>query len=327
MKESIGVQESIGRYARNTWVQIGALALLILLYVATKISLFGILFAVALVGTVAMEVFSGAKSRGWKEEAKDTAVSLGAIIVLWLALGFVLNSPVPINAVVSCSMLPNVERGDLILVQGAEPIGYELELSGSELESLQADEVMVTAGDMGTFIVNGSLYSYCSQHRDPVCNTFATAPEIFSESRGPFTFNYGECERVKGEVILVTPCVESVDFEGQEYFANLSHDTIVYGPQEGNIYFYTGDIIHRVFFKVNSGGETYYLTKGDNNPIFDVQVYDYSLSMGNDAPSSPDYKGEILFRIPMLGYPKLFISGFFSETVNCDSTLNYTVVS
>jgi signal peptidase I len=321
------VRALLEKYAKNAWVQVGALALLIILYAVTKVSIFGILFAILLVGTVALEVFSGAKSRGWKAEAKDTAISLAAIAVLWLALGFILNSPVPINAVVSCSMLPNVERGDLILVQGTEPSGYEITLSESELAALQSDEVLVGVQGMGTFSVNGSIYSYCAQHRDSICDIFSSEPELFSESRGPFTFSYASCERHKGGIILVTPCVDSVSFGGKSYYANLSHDTIVYGPGEGNIYYYTGDIIHRVFFKVTSGGETYYLTKGDNNPIFDVQVYDYSLGLGNDAPSSQDYKGKILFRAPVLGYPKLFISGFFSETTNCDSTLNYTYVS
>ncbi|MBN2121741.1 hypothetical protein JW721_01625 [Candidatus Micrarchaeota archaeon] len=321
------MRELLEGYARDTRVQLGALILLVLLYAITKISLFGILFALVLVGTVAMEVLSGAKSRGWKEELKDTLISLGAVVVLWLSLGFILNSPVPINAVVSCSMLPNVERGDLILVHGDAPAGYGVSLTKSELEALQKDETLVRAEGIGEFYVNGSLYSYCAQHRDAICNAFTSAPSHFSEQKGPFTFNYAKCERNKGEIVLVTPCVESVYFKGQEYFANLSHDTIVYGPREGNLYYYTGDIIHRVFFLIESGGETYYLTKGDNNPIFDIQVYDYSINMGNDAPSSSDYKGKILFRLPFIGYPKLFISGFFSETVNCDSTLDYPTVS
>jgi signal peptidase I len=321
------MRETIEGYARDTKVQLGALALLIVLYAITKVSLFGILFAIALVGMVALEVLSGAKSRGWKEELKDTLVSLGGVVVLWLALGFILNSPVPINAVVSCSMLPNVERGDLILVQGDSPQGYVVEITEAELEALQEDETKVSAQGIGTFYINGSLYSYCAQHRDAICTQFTSTPSIFSEEKGPFTFNYGKCERRRGDILLITPCVRSVEFGGREYFANLSHDTIVYGPSEGNLYYYTGDIIHRVFFVVESSGETYYLTKGDNNPVFDIQVYDYSILMGNDAPSSSGYKGKILFRIPFLGYPKLFISGFFSETVNCDSTLEYPLVS
>ena len=114
------------RYTKNSYAQIGILALFLILYILTKNSIFGILFAVALVATVALEVWMGTKSHGWKHELKDTAICLGGIVLLWFALTIVLNSPVPINAVVSCSMLPNVERGDLILVQGAEPLGYEV---------------------------------------------------------------------------------------------------------------------------------------------------------------------------------------------------------
>jgi hypothetical protein len=317
----------LARYLKNTTLQLGLLAFLLILYVLTKISLFGILFALALVATVALEIWAGSRSRGWKGELKDTVLSLVAIIVLWIALGFILNSPVPINAVVSCSMLPNVERGDLILVQGAEPLGYEVEISEEELRALQSTEATVSAGALGSFEIQGSLYSYCTQHRDDVCTLFASDPEMFTETRGPFTFNYGSCIRKSGNLGLVTPCVESVDFRGQEYLANFSHDTIVYGPRPGELYSYAGDIIHRLYFKVRSGDETYYLTKGDNNPVFDIQVYDYSINAGNSAPSSPQLKGLILFRIPFLGYPKLFISGFFAETANCDSTLSYPSVS
>lgn len=314
-------------YTKNTALQVGLLAAILILYVLTKISLFGLLFAVALIGTVALEVWGGAKSRGWKEEAKDTLVSLGGILILWVALTFILNSPVPINAVVSCSMLPNVERGDLILVQGAEPLGYEVDVSEEGLAALSSPGAVVYAGSAGSFTLNGSLWSYCAQKADTICSQFTSSPEMFREVRGPFTFNYGTCERRKGALILETPCVTSVDFSGKNYLANLSHDTIVYSPASGDLYSYTGDIIHRVYFRVNSGGETYYLTKGDNNPVFDIQVYDYALGMGNRPPSSEQFRGKILLRIPFLGYPKLFISGFFSETVNCDSTLGYPALS
>ncbi|MFP3950200.1 MAG: hypothetical protein ACLFUZ_03880 [Candidatus Micrarchaeia archaeon] len=320
-------RELLEKYAKNQYVQIGFLAALLALYIITKLSFFGILFAIALIGIVAYEIWSGGKSRGWKEELKDTLVSLAWILVFWLALGFVLNSPVPINAVVSCSMLPNVERGDLIIVQGEEPIGYEAEISPDELSALQSTSVSVHAGSAGQFELNGSLYSYCTQHKDSICSLFAANPELFTEKRGPFTFNYGECMRVSEQAALSTPCVKSVEFRGKTYYTNLSHDTVVYGPPSGDLYSYTGDIIHRLFFRVECEGETYYLTKGDNNPVFDIQAYEYSHMLGNRAPASANYKGRIFFRIPFLGYPKLFISGFFSETVNCDSTLEYHTVS
>lgn len=314
-------------YSKNAYCQLGLLAFLLLLYILTKISIFGILFAVALLATVALEIWLGSKKHGWKGELKDTAISLAAIVVLWFALTIILNTSVPINAVVSCSMLPNVERGDLILVQGADPLGYEIELTEQELEAIQSPATTVVAEGLGSFELQGSLYSYCLQNKEDVCTLFASSPGIFSEQKGPFTFKYGECTRKSPEVTLSTPCIRSVDFKGKTYYTNLSHDTIVYGPSPGDLYSYTGDIIHRIYFKISSGGETYYLTKGDNNPMFDIQAYDYSAMLGNRAPSSQNYKGKILFQVPFLGYPKLFISGFYAETANCGSTLDYPTVS
>lgn len=320
-------RKTLEQYTKNSYLQIGLLALFLLFYIITKNSIFGILFAVTLIATVVLEVWMGSKTQGWKAELKDTAITLAGIVVLWFILTLVLNSSVPINAVVSCSMLPNVERGDLILVQGADPQGYVVNLSPEELAALQSTETTISAGTLGEFKLNGSIYSYCSQHKDQVCSLFVANPEIFTETRGPFTFNYGTCTRIDGNIELLTPCVESVSFKGETYYTNLSHDVIVYGPPKGDLYSYTGDIIHRLFFKVNSEGNTYYLTKGDNNPVFDIQVYDYSVQLGNKAPSQGDYKGLILVQIPYLGYPKLFISGFVSETVNCGTTLEYPTVN
>jgi hypothetical protein len=320
-------QKLLELYSKNAYCQLGLLAAFLLLYVITKISVFGVLFAVALLATVALEIWQGSKKHGWKGELRDTAISLAAIVALWFALTIILNTSVPINAVVSCSMLPNVERGDLILVQGADPLGYEVELTGQELASIQSPDTKVVAEGLGSFTLKGSIYSYCLQHKDEVCALFASSPGIFSEQKGPFTFNYGKCTRDSPEVMLSTPCIHSVDFRGTTYYTNLSHDTIVYAPPPGDLYSYTGDIIHRIYFKINSGGETYYITKGDNNPMLDIQAYDYSAMLGNTAPSSQDYKGKILLQIPFLGYPKLFISGFYAETANCDSTLDYPTVN
>lgn len=41
-------------------------------------------------------------------------------IVVYQALGFALSTPDPIVVVVSCSMLPNLDRGDLLVLQGVD---------------------------------------------------------------------------------------------------------------------------------------------------------------------------------------------------------------
>ena len=73
------------QYSENAYAQIGLLVALLLFYVLTKNSFFGILFAIALIGTVAVEIWIGSNKRGWKEELKDTVISLVAIVILWFA--------------------------------------------------------------------------------------------------------------------------------------------------------------------------------------------------------------------------------------------------
>ena len=83
---------------------------------------------------------------------------------------------------------------------------------------------------------------------------------------------------------------------------------VVYQPQAGEYYARVGDIIHRAFIRLRSDGREYVLTKGDNNPIFDVQVYDEKSGEGNRPVEVERTKGRILFTVPYIGYLKLFIS-------------------
>ena len=310
--------------ATNFYLQIAILAVLIILYLLTKSPVFGLLTLIGIVGVVALEVKEGVKKHGWKGEFRDIAISLVAIVLLWLLLMFVLGTSVPLDAVVSCSMLPNIERGDLVVVQGSEPIAHELSLSEEEFEQLKG-EATVVYPDGEEVSIPGSMYTYCAQKQDPYCQLFFEEPSSFIEKRGPFTFNYDSCRMVArgGGWHMEAPCITSVSFRGEEYPINFSHDTIVYRPAEGQLYSLVGDIIHRVYFKLEVDGETYYLTKGDNNPVLDIQEYSLSLGMGNDPPSSEQYKGKVIARIPYVGYLKLFLHGFFEEMSSCKTTLEF----
>lgn len=311
------------RLATDSVLQFGVIALTLLLYILTKSGIFGVLVMLEIVGIVALEVRHGVRKHGWKHEAREIAVSLGAILLLWACAMFIMRTPVPLNAVVSCSMLPAIERGDLVLVQGEEPAGYEILLTPEEFAQLNSSPV-VHLPDGRNITLKGSIYTYCAQYQsDPACRQFVSSPESFHETRGPFTFHYGACTREsrQGEYGITTPCLTSVDVKGARYYPNFAHDTIVYGPAPGDLYSLAGDIIHRLYFKVRVGDSTYYLTKGDNNPVMDIQEYSYSRGMGNSPPGNSQYKGKVIGKIPYIGYLKLFISGFFSETVNCDSTL------
>lgn len=311
------------RLATDAFLQFGIIAITLILYILTKSSIFGVLVMLEIVGIVALEIGHGVRKHGWKKELKEIAVSLGAILLIWLAAMLVMKTPVPLNAVVSCSMLPNIERGDLVVVHGSEPAGYEIELTPEEFSLLNSSPVVHAPGGANVSL-RGSLYTYCSQYPgDPLCRAFLSNPASFYETRGPFTFHYDACLRKsrEREYSISTPCLSYVEVKGTAYPVNLAHDTIVYSPAQGDLYSLAGDIIHRLYFKIKAGDSTYYLTKGDNNPIMDIQEYSYAREMGNSPPGDSQYKGKVIGRIPYIGYLKLFISGFFSETINCDSTL------
>ncbi|MBU1198061.1 hypothetical protein KJ765_06165 [Candidatus Micrarchaeota archaeon] len=52
-----------------------------------------------------------------------------AALFVWLFIGFILNTSTPIDVVTSCSMVPTLDRGDLIIIQGAEVYAPDVTLS------------------------------------------------------------------------------------------------------------------------------------------------------------------------------------------------------
>ncbi|MBU0532586.1 hypothetical protein KKB44_03770 [Candidatus Micrarchaeota archaeon] len=289
--------------------------------------LIAILIVIEILVFVAIEVKEGTKKHGWKHEIVDTLLALLIAVVIWYGVSFILNTNSPISGVVSCSMLPNLQRGDFILVQGALANAYEIEMTEQELDSLTSDAIIHYEGS--NFTIKGSIFSYCIYNQKAeLCQFFVDSPEKIIEEKGAFTYKYERCSLSYSDGGNATlPCLSSVTFKNHEYLTNFSHDTIVYASPKDHLYSLIGDIVHRAMFKINVGDETYYLTRGDNNPILDLQVYDYGRDLTN-APVSEEYvRGKVIARIPILGYFKLFISGYLQEDSQCRTQLDFTHIS
>jgi len=286
--------------------------------------LLGLLVAVEIFWFVTLEVKEGAQKHGWKHEVVDTLVALAVAVMIWFGAQFILSTSTPISAVVSCSMLPNLQRGDFVIVQGAPAGAYEIEMSKAELDSIYSSSSSASYGE-NNVTLEGSLFSYCvTDSKSAMCRAFVMSPESFIEKKGPFTYRYERCDlRYSNGSQAYMPCLRSVAFRGTEYLTNLSHDVIVYQPVSGDPYSSIGDIVHRAFFKIDADGKTYYLTRGDNNPILDLQVFDYRRGVGNHPVPQESVRGKVISRIPFLGYFKLFISGFFSEDAQCRTQLSF----
>ncbi len=288
--------------------------------------LFGIAIAIEIFAFVAFEVKSGVKHHGWKNEILDTVIALAFAIVLWYGAGFLLNTETPVSGVVSCSMLPNLQRGDFVFVQGAEVNAYDIEMTSSQVESLSGPAKITYGNESKT--IPGSIFPYCvSNLGSSMCNQFVQNPSSFVEKKGAFTYRYERCPLTyKDGSQAYQPCLKSVEFEGTEYLTNYSNDIIIFQPPSHDFYSIIGDIVHRTFFRINVDGEYYYVTRGDNNPFLDIQAYDYRYGMVNRPVPEEYLRGKVIGRLPLLGYFKLFISGFFSADSQCDTQLEYVHV-
>jgi len=230
--------------------------------------LIGIVIVIEIVYFVSSEIKEGVNRHGWKHEIVDTFVALLIAVGIWYGLSFVLNTSSPISAVVSCSMLPNLQRGDFVIVQGAPIEAYEISMNSEEFLSLNDRSTINFNGKSAS--IEGSLIPYCSGFDSEFCKILRTNPEEVIETKGPFSYKYATCPtKIDDGVDIAQACLESVTFKGTEYLTNFSHDTVVYAPLADDLYLYAvgGDIVHRTMFEIDVEGKKYYLTRGDNNPI------------------------------------------------------------
>lgn len=293
---------------QNTTFVYGLIVAFFVFYLLSGVWLFGLLIGICIFWVVALEFFSGTRQHGWKNEIKETAIALLLALVLWFGSGFLLQTPSPLNAIVSCSMLPHVQRGDMVVLRG-DRIEAPVEKVGS-IKGIGTADVYENGKLLQA--VKGSMYSYCAlRQASDVCKRFVASPQNFTEKSGPLAFGYGKCGIFypKTGQTQHGPCVEWLEVNGRRHYENLSNDVVVYQPNKEEYYSRVGDIIHRAFIKLQAeGGQVYFLTKGDNNPIFDVQVYDEVKGMGNSPVEVERSKGRILLALPYVGYLKLFIS-------------------
>ncbi len=286
------------------------------------------LIVVEIVVFVGLEVKEGARSHGWTHEIVDTVIALLVAVALWYGFSFVLNTSSPISGVVSCSMLPNLQRGDFVIVQGAEPKAYEINMTQAELDSLSGSKAVISYGGKNASI-DGSIFAYCLSNRAAdFCSALIADPSSVVERKGAFTYRYESCPiSFSSGDTEQEPCLKSVTFHGTEYLTNFSNDIVVYQPNAGDLFAQIGDIVHRVMFRINADGTEYYLTRGDNNPVLDLQVYDYGSGTGNTPVPKDRLRGKVILRVPYLGYFKLFLSGYFKEDPQCKTQLTFTHVN
>lgn len=266
-------------------------AISFILYLLTKSIILAFLAGTSLILVFIVDIYVNAAQTSWKEELNEIGKAALAAIIIWYGISFLLGTSVPISGVVSCSLLPSYERGDFVIVQGikAENINAPtVEINSSQLQDIVNSKVLCGPTKNGT--LNYSCQNMC--------------PRISSSTK---------------QLVGYSPeCVRSITInesqKNQTIKENLQNDVIVYAAHINGTYA-NMDIVHRVFLKLKVGNEYYLLTKGDNNNYMDISYF--------DIVREQDIKGKVIFRIPILGYVKLVISGpaYYGEPEGCDTIL------
>lgn len=274
------------------------------LYLLTKSVLFAFLVAVSIISLFVAESVYSASKTGWKHELKEILIAVAVAGAIWYGGGFILGTSAPLDAIVSCSMLPHLERGDLVVLQGGVARAPEVSVSREEFDANNW--------------TNQHLVCVPCGERLCVNRTMITPKGLVvlgeaDQSKNLVQYECGICGRKMADGrIAEVACTKAISIKGQRIEPDYSNDVVVYTPAQGDVF--AGETIHRVLARINVEGRYYYLMKGDNNEQLDIQY-------GNSPVPQEKVVGKVIFRMPYIGYFKLFLFGFLLTPHGCDSVL------
>ena len=106
------------RRDRIVWLLYAALFVFLAAYVLTKLPLFGLAFVLLFIIIIAAEVRDSIRQEGSKKTLIELASAVGAIILIWIVMILLLGTNSPVDVVPSCSMIPYLHVGDIVLLHG-----------------------------------------------------------------------------------------------------------------------------------------------------------------------------------------------------------------
>jgi hypothetical protein len=296
---------------------------LLIFYIISKELIIGIAAGLSLIFFFLFEVYEGILNQGIKKEIKELLLAILIAGFVWYGLGFVLKTSSPINAIASCSMLPDYERGDLIIISGDKINTKIYNYPDSINKIILNPEIYYNNTKLN---ISVSIYVYCLENKDSICYLFKQTPYLFYEKYGPIKLQYDYCKKynTKTKTYFYVPCIKNSTYNDEEIVFNKNYDLIVYKPKPTDLFSAVGgDIIHRAVFAINATDGIYYFTKGDNNPIYDFQYFSSLINKKNSPVSLNQIIGKAILKIPYIGNIKVVITPqvlFLSdEQTACDN--------
>lgn len=311
-----------------TWQLYAMLIVFMALYISLQRSSFSIFFGVGalffIILIIVLDFVESGKNVGYKKSIIETFAVIAAVLIFWIVLIIVLNTTTPLDVVPSCSMLPTLQRGDLIVLHKTELNGikapivnvsqsdYLTMLNNIANESLVCLAYNLSSGYFGEAYKNGDLIGLFK-----IVNGY---PQIISNYQQSSNLVRYSCAKrgivnQNGNVSYIA-YTNGININGIAINGDRNNSIIVYQTVPNDTFYKLGDtyIVHRIYAIINASGEYYVLTKGDNNPELDMQ--------DNNIPASiNDTYGTVIASIPYIGYLKLLTSADISEPQGCNSTI------
>ena len=278
----------------------------ILVYVILKLDILSVFVFTFFALSIYFDIKEGVKKSGAVGYIKEFLISIAIILVFWVASMVILQTPSPYNAVASCSMLPTLQRGDAVVLKKVDPtkIAPVVNVNSSFIQDLfyefKNQEVCAAC--------NGTTCSFSQVPKNSNFVVYSYKEKRIVESK--LNITCGECTKtfLNGSIERV-PCFKYLTIENKKIFPDKNNSIIVY--ETNSFDSMQGPIIHRAVIVLNVSNNFFVLTKGDNNPDLDFQ---YGVAPKNLS----SVIGEVIFKIPILGYAKLFLFGQFSSPVGCN---------
>ncbi len=331
--------QSAGRNGKGQGIIINLLYVLILAsiigYAVWNSALLGAAAFVLVIVTLIAEFRYGVRDQGVKKTVYEIVSAFAVVAILFIVASLVLGTWSPINVVASCSMLPNLHRGDIVVLHGISSMSYFL-------NHYSIPVVNVSSAAMGSMISNMqseslAFFAYDPKNRSKIGET--TNADVFpvglyntrcldsygylgqwgnyykcfvANQTGLIKYNYsiGRVD-INGNISKVVQ-TSSIEIGNTTISENFGNPIIVYQTTSNDTF--SGDIVHRAVAAIRSGDQYYLLTRGDNNAGLDIQFGNYPVIQNAVV-------GYVIGQVPAVGYLKLIISGQLSQPAGCNSTI------
>ncbi len=327
--------------SKLSWILYIVLAILIVLYAANSNILVGAAAFLLIIVIVVFEVKTSVASEGARKSVVDILSAVAAAVFVWLLLIFLLHTNAPVDAVSSCSMLPVLHRGDLVVLHGIDNVSSfaashhvpMINVNEGAFARMQGNITTEFLAFFAYFNGNKANYSYIFTNGvhyqvglyNTVCISQAQylgQPNRIGECLVPNQSQLSNLIRYSyaiGKLVINNNQTYSALYTSQIYIGNqsiadnYSNPIIVYQTTSKDSF--SGSIIHRLYAILNVSGNYYFITRGDNNQALDIEF-------GNYPSNKSAVLGYVLTDIPVVGYVKLLLSGQIATPAGCNMQLS-----